>query len=212
MAQATLFPEKFEQRTLLECGIDEAGVGSAVAEVFVGCCILDPARPIRGLADSKTLTARRREELSVEIQEKALAWCVTMATLEEIETLNVLHATHQAMVRAVAGLKIKADVALVDGNKIPPLGIPTRAIVKGDAKIPAISAASILAKVARDAALVKYHAVYPLYGFAEHKGYLTADHLAALFQHGPCPIHRKTYAPVRTLLNLSGMESQPCLL
>ncbi len=197
---------------MVECGVDEAGIGSAVAEVYVGCCILDPTRRIRGLADSKVLTPKRRTELRAEILEKALAWSIATATLEEIDAFNVLRATHLAMVRAVAALKIKPDIALIDGNKLPPLAIPTRAIVKGDAKIPVISAASILAKVARDEALLKYHEVYPQYGFADHKGYLTAAHLAALKQHGPCPIHRKAYAPVKALLVPEVADQQQVLL
>ena len=183
------------------CGIDETGYGSAVAEVYVGCCILDPDQPIDGLADSKTLTAKRRKILSEIIKEKALAWSIATASLKEIEDLNVLHATHRAMARAVEALKIKPDKALVDGNRLPPLSIPAEAIIKGDAKIPAISAASILAKVARDEALIEYHRQYPQYGFDKHKGYLTAAHMAALKQFGPSPIHRRDYEPIRALLH-----------
>jgi ribonuclease HII len=199
-------------KPLLECGVDETGYGSAVAEVYVGACILDPARPIAGLADSKVLRPKRREELSQEIQEKALAWCIATASLEEIEKFNVLHATHLAMARAVAGLKVKPEMVLVDGNKLPPLKIPARAIVKGDATVPAISAASIIAKVARDAALVRYHQLYPQYGFDEHKGYLTAAHMAALKKYGPCPLHRKGYAPIRQLLEPGSGPVQSQLL
>ena len=207
-----LFPDANEGNPLLECGIDETGYGSAVAEVYVGCCILDPDRPIQGLADSKTLTAKRRKILSVEIKEKAMAWSIATASLEEIEKLNVLHATHLAMARAVEGLKIKPGIALIDGNRLPPLSIPAQAIVKGDAKIPSISAASILAKVARDEALIQYDQQYPQYGFAAHKGYLTAAHLAALKKFGPCPLHRKGYEPIRTLLNPPPGMDQPLLL
>jgi ribonuclease HII len=207
-----LFPDQNDASKMVVCGVDETGYGSAVAEVYVGACVLDPARPIPGLADSKTLTARRREALSKEIREKALAWCIATASLEEIEQHNVLHATHLAMARAISGLKVKPDIALIDGNRLPPLDIPARAIIKGDATIPAISAASILAKVARDEALVQYHQQYPQYGFAQHKGYLTRAHMAALRKFGPCPLHRKSYAPIRKLLDLPPARNQLRLL
>ena len=140
-------------------------------------------------------------ELSIIIQECALDFVIATASLEEIELLNVLYASHLAMVRAVEGLKVRPDIVLVDGNKLPKgLKVPARAIIKGDATIPAISAASILAKVARDAAMLKYHEIYPLYGFDVHMGYLTPLHLSALEKYGPCPVHRKSYAPIRALL------------
>ena len=186
-------------RLRLECGCDEAGRGSGVGEVFVGAVILNPERPIKGLADSKKLTARRRETLSEEIKLYALSWRIEKAGLEEIEKFNVLHATLRAMARAVEKLKIRPDIVYVDGNRAPKLEIAVEAIVKGDAKIPAISAASILAKVARDRAMIEYHVLYPEYGFHLHKGYFTKEHVAALRKHGPCPVHRKTYAPVRDL-------------
>jgi len=198
-SDVSLFPSSSKRP--LHCGIDESGIGSAIAEVYVGVCILNPRRRINGLADSKILSAKRREELSERIKERALAWCIATATLEEIEQLNVLHATHIAMGRGVAGLSMVPELALVDGNKLPQLPIPARAIVDGDATVPAISAASILAKVARDAAMLRYHEQFPQYGFDQHKGYLTAAHQAALKQHGPCPLHRKTYAPIRLLLD-----------
>jgi ribonuclease HII len=200
-----------ENKGLLECGIDETGYGSAVAEVYVGCCILDPARPIKGLADSKTLSPKRRKALSLEIMEKAMAWSIATASLEEIEKHNVLHATHLAMARAVNGLKIKPDMALVDGNRLPPLSIPARAIIKGDATVPAISAASILAKVARDEALIELHREYPQYGFDRHKGYLTAAHMDALKKYGPSPIHRRTYEPIRALIEAEAKPLQQTL-
>ena len=187
---------------MLECGVDESGVGSAIAEVYAASCLLDPTRPIRGLADSKKLSPKRREELSIEIKEKALAFCIATASLEEIERLNVLHATHLAMRRAIAGLSLIPDIVLIDGNRLPALAIPARAIIKGDATVPVISAASILAKVARDHAMMKYHEQYPQYGFDKHKGYLTPPHFAALKHYGPCPIHRRGYEPVRLLLDL----------
>jgi ribonuclease HII len=187
-------------RALIECGVDECGVGSAIAEVYAASCILNPKRRIRGLKDSKQLTPKRRQELNEEIRTKALDFCVATASLEEIEQFNVFGATLLAMTRAVEGLKLKPDIVLIDGNRMPKLPFPARTIIKGDAKIKAISAASILAKVARDEAMVKYHEQFPQYGFAEHKGYLTAPHFAALKQFGPCSIHRKGYEPIRSLL------------
>jgi ribonuclease HII len=187
----------------IECGVDECGVGSAIAEVYAVSCILNPERRIKGLRDSKQLTAKRREELSQEIREKALDFCIATASLAEIEALNVFGATMLAMIRAVEGLKIRPDLALIDGNRRPRLPMPARTIVKGDAKVKCISAASILAKVARDEAMLKYHEQFPHYGFAEHKGYLTEAHFAALKQYGPCPLHRSQYEPVRLLLEAS---------
>ena len=192
----------------IECGVDEVGIGSAIAEVYAAACILDPARPIEGLKDSKQLKAKTREELSKLIQERARDFCIATASLEEIERLNVFGATMLAMQRAVAGLRLKPGIVLVDGNRLPDLPFPTRTIVKGDAKVPAISAASILAKVARDAAILEYHNQFPHYGFAENKGYLTKFHLASLNKHGPSPLHRKGYAPVRLLLAAAGSEPE----
>lgn len=184
---------------IIECGCDEAGRGAGAAEVYVGAVILDPGHPIEGLADSKKLTSRMREYLSGEIKRYALSWCVQKASLEEIERLNVLHATLLAMRRAVEGLKIKPHRVLVDGNHAPGMDIQVEAIIKGDEKVPAISAASILAKVARDQAMIEYHRLYPQYGFDNHKGYFTREHMDALRKHGPCPIHRRTYAPIRRM-------------
>jgi len=181
---------------IIECGCDEAGRGAGAAEVYVGAVILDPEHLIEGLADSKKLSARKREALSEEIKLYALSWCIQKASLEEIERLNILHATLLAMKRAVEGLKIKPQRALVDGNHAPDLDIPVETIIKGDDKVPSISAASILAKVARDKAMVEYHKLYPEYGFDIHKGYFTLEHMAALHKHGPCPIHRRNYSPV----------------
>lgn len=179
------------------------GIGSAIAEVYAAACILDPGRRINGLRDSKQLTATRRKELSLRIRERALDFCIATASLEEINQLNVLRAALLAMQRAVEGLKLKPDLVLIDGNRMPKLSIPARTVVKGDAKIRVISAASILAKVARDEAMLKYHEQFPQYGFAENKGYLTGFHLATLKQYGPSPIHRKDYAPVRALLKVA---------
>lgn len=185
---------------MLICGVDETGRGSAISGVWVGACILDPDNPIEGLRDSKKLSAKRREELAKEIKEKALSWSINIASLEEVETLNVLHATLLGMKRSVESLDVKPDKVFVDGNKLPDLDIPAEAIVKGDDLIPAISAASIIAKVERDKVIMELHELYPQYGFDKHKGYLTKGHMAALQEHGPCPIHRKTYGPIRALL------------
>jgi ribonuclease HII len=187
------------RRFTIECGCDEAGRGAGAAEIYVAAVILNPEHPIEGLADSKILSARERETLSKEIMLYALSWRIEKASLEEIERLNVLHATLIAMKRAVEGLTIKPDKVLVDGNHAPTFNIPVEAIVKGDAKIPSISAASILAKVARDRAMVRYHRLYPEYGFDGHKGYFTKEHLKMLRLYGPCPIHRKTFSRVMTL-------------
>jgi len=184
---------------IVECGCDEAGRGAAAAEVYVAAVILNPDHTIKGLADSKKLSAHKRNILNEEIRLYALSWSIDKASVEEVERLNVLGATLLAMKRAVEGLKIRPDRVLVDGNRKPNLKIPVEAIVKGDAKIPAISAASILAKVARDRAMVEYHRLYPEYGFDVHKGYLTKKHIEALHKHGPCPIHRKGFFGVMTL-------------
>jgi ribonuclease HII len=185
---------------LIICGCDEVGRGSGAAEIYVCAVILDPSRSISGLADSKKLSAAKREFLAAEIKEKALSLCIATASLAEIEKLNVLYATMLAMKRAVEGLSIQPDKAMIDGNRAPSLAIPTETIIKGDSLIPAISAASIVAKVARDQKLVEYAALYPQYGFENHKGYFTKEHLAALEKYGPCPIHRITYGPVKALL------------
>jgi ribonuclease HII len=185
---------------LLECGVDEVGVGSAIAEVYAAACILDPVHRINGLRDSKQLTPDRRKELSDRIKERALDFCIATASLEEVNRLNVFGATMLAMQRAVAGLKLKPGIVLIDGNRMPKLPFPARTIVKGDAKVRVISAASIIAKVARDEAMLKYHEQFPQYGFDANKGYLTEFHLATLRQFGPCPIHRQNYEPIRILL------------
>lgn len=185
---------------MIVCGVDETGRGSAVSGVWVSACILDPDKPIEGLRDSKKLSAKRREELAEEIKHNALSWSIEIASLEEVEALNVLNATLLGMRRAIEGLHIKPNKVFVDGNKLPNIKIPAEAIVKGDDLIPSISAASILAKVERDKAIRELHQIYPQYGFDKHKGYLTKNHMLALQEYGPCPIHRKTYAPVRKLL------------
>ena len=180
---------------MLIAGIDEAGRGPLAGPVFAAAVILDPARAIEGLRDSKLLTPQARDRLAGEVKEKALAWAIASSDVAEIDRLNILNATLLAMRRAFAGLGIKPAEAVIDGNRVPALDCPTRPIVKGDRFVPAISAASILAKTARDAILVELDRAYPAYGFAEHKGYATREHLAALQRHGPCPAHRR-FAPV----------------
>jgi ribonuclease HII len=181
-------------------GVDEAGRGPLAGAVYAAAVILDPARPIDGLADSKVLTAPRREELALEIKEYALAFCVASASVNEIDSLNILRASLLAMRRAVLGLGIKPGLALVDGNQAPRLPCGVKTVIQGDALVPAISAASILAKTERDADLVRLHGIYPHYGFDQHKGYGTAMHLERLREHGPCPEHRRSFSPIKDLL------------
>ncbi|BBP05037.1 ribonuclease HII [Sulfuriferula plumbiphila] len=185
------------KNTLLVCGVDEAGRGPLAGAVFAAAVILDPTRPIDGLDDSKQLSARRREALEILIRQRALAWAVAQASVAEIDAINILQATLLAMKRAVEALQTVPAEVLVDGLHCPKILIPARAIVKGDALEPAISAASILAKTARDRDLLRLHEIYPEYGFDRHKGYPTHDHLAALARHGATAEHRKSYAPVR---------------
>lgn len=184
----------------LMAGVDEAGRGPLAGPVVAAAVILDDLKPIKGLADSKKLTPLRREKLYDEIRAKALCCSIALATVEEIDALNILQATMLAMKRAVEGLRLKPNKVLVDGNRLPALAIYAEAIVKGDALVPAISAASILAKVYRDRWCAEFHLEYPQYGFAGHKGYGTAEHLAALRQHGACPQHRRSFAPVAEVL------------
>lgn len=186
----------------LSAGVDEAGRGPLAGPVYAACVLLDPARPISGLADSKALTARRRETLADEIRARALAWAIAEASVEEIDRLNILHATMLAMQRAVAGLSLCPDEVLIDGNRCPALAVPARAVVRGDATVAAISAASILAKTARDAVMVDLDRLHPEYGFAQHKGYPTAEHVAALMRYGPTAYHRRSFAPVRASLSV----------
>jgi len=189
------------KRQGLICGVDEAGRGPLAGEVVAACVILDPRRPIDGLADSKQLSAAQRERLSAQIKASALGWAVASATVEEIDRLNILQASLLAMQRALDSLCIEATEVLVDGLYVPKNAPPgARAIVQGDATVPAISAASILAKCARDATMVALHAQWPRYGFSRHKGYSTAEHLQALREHGPCEHHRRSFAPVREML------------
>ena len=191
-----------EQATLawdspgLVAGVDEAGRGPLAGPVVAAAVILDDQNPIHGLADSKKLTAARRERLFDEIRARALCCAIAQASVEEIDQLNILQATMLAMRRAVEGLRLKPTKVLVDGNRLPSLDVLAEAIVKGDSKVAAISAASILAKVHRDRLCLEWHAQYPVYGFDSHKGYGTAAHIDALRQHGPCPWHRRSFAPV----------------
>ena len=182
----------------LVCGVDEAGRGPLAGPV-VAAVILDPARPVAGLDDSKKLSEKRRNELAAAIRAQALAWAVAEASVEEIDHLNILHATLLAMQRAVAGLAVRPERALVDGNRCPRLDIPVEAVVKGDGKVAAIAAASILAKTARDAGMRALDAAYPQYGFARHMGYPTAAHCRALQDYGPTQAHRKSFGPVAQL-------------
>ncbi|RDB44823.1 ribonuclease HII [Halomonas sp. DQ26W] len=189
------------QGTLL-AGVDEVGRGPLIGAVVAAAVILDPARPIAGLADSKQLTAERRERLDGEIREKALAFAVAEASVAEIDELNIYHATHLAMRRAIDALPLAAEYLLVDGNRLPGHHVPGQAVVKGDARHPAIAAASILAKVSRDAQMVALDRLFPGYGFARHKGYPTREHLAVLERLGPLPEHRRSFGPVKRQLAL----------
>jgi ribonuclease HII len=182
------------------CGVDEAGRGPLCGSVVAAAVILDPARPIEGLADSKKLTARSRERLAGLIRQRSLAWSVAEATVEEIDRLNILQASLLAMRRAVAALAIVPDLVRVDGNRCPELSLPVQAIVGGDTLEPAISAASILAKTTRDAQMIELDRLYPQFGLARHKGYPTSAHLEALRRHGVADFYRKSFAPVRQIL------------
>ena len=184
----------------LVAGVDEVGRGPLCGPVVTAAVILDPLRPILGLNDSKKLTEARREKLFDEIRDKALAWCIGRAEVEEIDRLNILQATFLAMQRAVEGLHIQPRLALIDGNRCPKLAVPSAPVIQGDAKVPAIAAASILAKVSRDREMAELELIYPGYGLAGHKGYPTPAHLEALRRLGPTPIHRRSFAPVRVLL------------
>lgn len=184
----------------LLAGVDEAGRGPLMGPVVAAAVILDELNPIKGLADSKKLTPQRREALYDEIRAKALCCSIALATAEEIDQLNILQATMLAMRRAVESLRLKPNKVLVDGNRLPTLAILSEAVIGGDAIVPSISAASILAKVYRDRWCAEFHLEYPQYGFASHKGYCTAEHLAALREHGACPQHRRSFAPVAEVL------------
>ncbi len=188
------------EENILRCGVDEAGRGPLAGSVVAAAVILNPDKPITGLRDSKKLSEAQRDALAEEIKAKALAWHIAEASVEEIDELNILQATMLAMRRAVEGLAIVPELALIDGNRCPVMKIRSEAIVKGDDKVAEISAASILAKTARDAQLLVLHQQYPDYAFDQHKGYPTALHLARLAQHGVTPVHRKSFGPVKKLL------------
>lgn len=201
MAQNSASQSLFFDPVQIVCGVDEAGRGPLAGPVYAAAVVLDPSRPIVGLRDSKKLSEARRDQLALEIKARALAWSIAICDEQEIDTLNILQATMLAMRRAIEGLSCVPTLALIDGNRCPPLTIPAQAIIKGDVTVPAISAASILAKTARDAALQLLHRQYPQYGFDQHKGYGTALHLERLRIFGVSPVHRKSYAPVRALLD-----------
>ena len=184
----------------LVCGVDEAGRGPLAGPVVAAAVILDPARPIAGLNDSKKLSAKRRTALAIEIRATALAWAVAEASVEEIDRINILQASLLAMQRAVMALGIPPSHALIDGNRCPKLPCTSEAIVGGDGKVASIAAASILAKTVRDAGMLELHAAYPQYAFDRHMGYPTPFHLRALREHGASPVHRRSYAPVAQLL------------
>lgn len=183
------------------CGVDEAGRGPLAGPVYAAAVILDPDQHIAGLADSKKLSERKREFLALEIREKALAYGIAFASVDEIDSINILQATLLAMSRAIEALSIQPEEALIDGNRCPRLSIPARAIIGGDATEPVISAASILAKTARDADMRLLHKAFPQYGLDRHKGYDTAAHRAALEHYGPAHFHRKSFGPIKILLN-----------
>lgn len=194
---------------ILICGVDEAGRGPLAGAVYAAAVILSPHRSIQGLADSKKLSEKKRDLLAIEIKQHAMAWAIASCSVEEIDTINILQASLLAMKRAIEAMQAQFHSQLgsakilvqVDGNKCPKISLPCEAIVKGDSKVQAISAASILAKTARDAELYALDKQYPLYGFAQHKGYPTALHVTLLQQHGVSPVHRRSYAPVRNLLD-----------
>jgi len=197
----------------LICGVDEAGRGPLAGAVYAAAVVLNPEKPIQGLADSKKLSEKKRDALALEIKAHALAWSIAYSTVEEIDEINILQASLLAMKRAIESIQANQSVQAslagmqsiqllvqVDGNQCPKISLPCEAIVKGDSKVQAISAASILAKTARDAALYELDQQYPMYGFAQHKGYPTAAHMALLREHGVSPVHRRSYAPVRALI------------
>jgi ribonuclease HII len=184
----------------LIAGVDEVGRGPLAGPVVAAAVILDPANPIEGLADSKAMTAKRREALNIEIRQKALCWAIARAEVDEIDELNILHASMLAMQRAVELLAIQPEHAQIDGNRCPSLRCSAEAIVKGDQSVPCISAASIIAKVERDREMIELEMVYPGYGFASHKGYPTRAHMQALAEHGVTPVHRYSFGPVARLM------------
>jgi ribonuclease HII len=192
-------------KSTLVCGVDEAGRGPLAGAVFAAAVILDPARPIPGLADSKKLSEKKRDTLAERIKADALAWSIAWADVEEIDRLNILQASLLAMRRAVEGLSVLPDKVMVDGLHCPPLTVPSEAVVKGDSKVAEISAASILAKTARDAEMQRLNQGFPQYGFDRHKGYPTAEHLELLRIHGASVVHRRSFGPVKKVIAESGI-------
>ncbi|MBU4609854.1 ribonuclease HII [Achromobacter sp. GG226] len=203
--------EPVRRRQRVICGVDEAGRGPLAGPVYAAAVVLNPRRSIDGLDDSKALTAARREDLAEQIRTRAKAWCIGVATVAEIDSLNILQASMLAMYRAVSGLGVAPDLARVDGNRAPKLACAVETVIGGDALVPAISAASILAKTARDRALCDLHLQYPEYGFDQHKGYGTPLHLERLLAHGACPEHRRSFAPVRATLQRDLPPAEPML-
>lgn len=201
-AKSIDFPEFVYPDAKLIAGVDEVGRGPLVGAVVTAAVILDPNKPIEGLTDSKKLTEKKRESLAEEIKEKALSWTIARADADEIDELNILHATMLAMQRAVAHLNTQPDFVLIDGNRCPTLPMPSQAVVKGDLRVAEISAASILAKVARDNEMKELDKLYPDFGFAKHKGYPTKLHFEMLAKFGPTPQHRQSFKPVKKALGL----------
>jgi ribonuclease HII len=191
---------KLKYQGSLLAGVDEVGRGPLAGDVVTAAVILDPEKPIQGLADSKKLTEKRRQQLALEIKEKALCWSIARSSVEEIDRYNILQATMMAMVRAVDGLEVNPEYVAVDGNRMPPWNYAAETVVKGDDKVPAISAASILAKVCRDGEMIALDLDYPGYGFSGHKGYGTKQHMAAIKELGPSPIHRQSFEPIKSML------------
>ncbi|RUO33159.1 ribonuclease HII [Aliidiomarina soli] len=191
----------FAKFTLL-CGVDEAGRGPIAGPVVAAAVILDPAHPIEGVTDSKKLSEKKRQLLSERIKQHALYWAIAQCDVEEIDQLNILHASMLAMSRAVAALPVAPEHVLIDGNRLPDLNVPATAIIKGDASEACIGAASILAKVERDRQMLEWHEKYPVYDFARHKAYPTPQHLQLIREHGITPIHRRSFRPVRELLTV----------
>jgi len=194
--------EILRPNTQFIAGVDEVGRGPLVGDVVTAAVILDPNKPIAGLADSKKLTDKKRQALAIEIKEKALCYCIARANIEEIDELNILHATMLAMKRAVEGLSIPAEFVFIDGNRLPDIAVPAQAVVKGDSLVEEISAASILAKVARDDEMIELDKQFPQYGFAGHKGYPTKAHLAAIEAHGITIHHRKSFKPIKKIIEM----------
>lgn len=202
MAEQTLTPFEYPKGYVLIAGVDEVGRGPLVGDVVTAAVILDPNNPIEGLADSKKLSEKKRLALFPEIQQKALAWSVGRCSPAEIDELNILQATMVAMQRAIAGLAIQPDLVLIDGNRVPQLQMHSIAVVKGDMRVAQISAASIIAKVVRDKEMEALDKLYPQFGFAQHKGYPTKAHFAAIEQHGVIAEHRKSFKPVKRVLGI----------